>query len=96
MASKLHQLRDELEGEHVRDTETNEAIIDEFQRSEDGETVLVYVRGDVEDKSPPMNLNRMMFERGYSYIDWTVNGILGDNRSVFRYKHETKRDDFSY
>lgn len=57
--------------------------VDEVGSSPDG--IAVYVDGEVSHNSPPRSLNEKMFEHGYAYVDWAVNGKIGDNRALFTY-----------
>lgn len=60
------------------------STVDEVGSSPEG--IAVYVAGDCPHDSPPRKLNEKMFEHGYAFIDWAVNGRTGDNRALFEYK----------
>lgn len=84
MTCSIDVLKFDLDELYLRSNKNGYAVVDEVKVKGDG--VAVYVRGDsVNHNSPPRKLNEKMLEHGYAYVDWVVNGQIGDERALFEY-----------
>lgn len=83
-SSSMEVLEFDVEGTVLRSNCDGRAVVDDVSGGQRG--VKVYVSGDaVEYNSPPRKLNELMLEHGYSYVDWAMNGVTGDDRVIFEY-----------
>lgn len=68
MAASEEVLKSEVVGEVVRSTRESQAVVDEVEVSY--KSAKVYVKGQIDPKTPPNRLTEKMADYGFRYSAW--------------------------